>query len=216
MVRTIATFALPLVIGGAVVPTSYAIWGGRPLKDSLQGIKNVETKEAVFTDISGKYEPKKYRWNFGIDSTGILSFARGIMGSKAKDQLNNMSELWNGVNDNAEEWKKNVKKVFQVLMGELWEKHLKTTGKKYGQDDIEQFKFRSQFKCNDDGKKREGCTKQNVMLPMAWWGGEDGKTWSARVEFAWKIGDLVRQNFKEFNDKKRISVGQVWEKIITK
>ncbi|AGX89195.1 hypothetical protein PRV_02285 [Mycoplasma parvum str. Indiana] len=208
-----------MVIGGAVLPTSYAIWGGRPLKDSLRESNNGQNKEAVFTNISGKYKSKKHRWNFGIDSTGILSFARGIVGKKdAKEQLNQMQSLWkvNSSDNNAETWKKNVKKVFQVLMGELWEKHLSTTKEGYGRGDVDQFKFRSPFKCDGVGDKRNNCKKQDVMLPIAWWGGEDGKTWSARVEFAWKIGDLVRQNFKEFNNRKSISVSEVWDKIITK
>ncbi|AGX89197.1 hypothetical protein PRV_02295 [Mycoplasma parvum str. Indiana] len=207
-----------MVVGGAAIPTSYAIWGGQPLKKASIGLNNQKSNEAIFTDITGKYEGKGHGWNFGIDSTGILSFARGIVGNRgAKDSLDQMSILWktNG-SQSAEAWKKQVKSLFKVLMGGLWEKHLKATGQHYGQGRVDQFKFRSPFKCEGIGNKRNGCKKEDVMIPMAWWGGEDGRTWSARVEFAWKIGDLIRQNFKEFHDKKNIKASQIWEKIIIK
>ncbi|AGX89199.1 hypothetical protein [Mycoplasma parvum] len=217
MVRTLVTFVLPLVVGGAAIPTSYVIWGGQPLKKAAIGLKNGENKEIVFTNVAGKFKVKKHGWNFVISNTGILSFARGLVGNKnAKTTLNEMEFLWkvngNG-SDTAEKWKGQVRNVFKVLMGELWEKHLEIARQKHGQGRVDQFKFRSPFKCGEVGDKREGCQKEDVMLPMAWW---DGKNWSARVEFAWKIGDLIRQHFKEFHDKKNIKASQIWEKIIIK
>ncbi|AGX89202.1 hypothetical protein [Mycoplasma parvum] len=215
MVRTIATFVLPLVFGGAAIPTSYAIWGGQPLKKAAIGLRSGENKEVVFTNITGKYEFKRHRWNFKINDTGILSFARGLVGNKdAKETLRDMSFLWNvNGSQNAEQWKVQVREVFKVLMGELWEEHLKVAGQQHGQGRVDQFKFRSPFKCGELGDKRGSCKKEDVMLPMAWW---DGNNWSARVEFAWKIGDLIRQHFKEFHDKKNIKASQIWEKIIIK